>query len=59
MTLMVLKSLFIKLHFDVETAQNGQIAYEKVEACNSPNSKPFDLVVLDLEMPVCNGYTAC
>ena len=39
----------------VETAENGKIAVEKVEA--SPKDL-YDLVFMDIQMPVMNGYEA-
>jgi len=44
-----------ELGFRVETAENGKIAVEKVEA-----SEPgyFDGVLMDIQMPVMNGYDA-
>ncbi len=39
--------------YEVELASNGQEALEKVE------SKPPNLVLLDLEMPVMNGFDCC
>ena len=39
----------------VETAENGKIAVEKVEA--SPEGL-YDLVFMDIQMPVMNGYEA-
>lgn len=41
--------------FRLDTAENGQIAYEKIE-----NSLPgdFDCVLMDVQMPVMNGYEA-
>ena len=41
--------------FGLDTAENGQIAYEKVA-----NSKPgdYDCVLMDVQMPVMNGYEA-
>ncbi len=41
--------------FGLDTAENGKIAYEKVAA-----SKPgdFDAVLMDVQMPVMNGYEA-
>ena len=38
---------------EVETAENGKIAVEKVEA--SPEGL-YDLVFMDIQMPVMNGY---
>ena len=40
---------------EVETAENGKIAVEKVEA--SPEGL-YDLVFMDIQMPVMNGYEA-
>ena len=41
--------------FGLDTAENGKIAYEKVAA-----SKPgdYDAVLMDVQMPVMNGYEA-
>ena len=41
--------------FKLDTAENGKVAYEKVAA-----SKPgdFDAVLMDVQMPVMNGYEA-
>ena len=40
---------------EVETAENGKIAVEKVEA--SPEGL-YDLIFMDIQMPVMNGYEA-
>ena len=40
---------------EVETAENGKIAVEKVEA--SPKGL-YDLIFMDIQMPVMNGYEA-
>lgn len=40
---------------EVETAENGKIAVEKAEA--SPKGS-YDLIFMDIQMPVMNGYEA-
>ena len=41
--------------FEVDTAENGQIALEKVE--NAPAGR-YDLILMDIQMPIMNGYEA-
>ena len=43
------------LDFDVETAENGQIAVEKVV---SSQAGYYDLILMDIQMPVLDGYDA-
>lgn len=46
-------TLFLsELGVEVETAENGQIALEKI------HSQPYDLVLMDMQMPVMDGVTA-
>ncbi|MEX2207978.1 MAG: ATP-binding protein [Myxococcota bacterium] len=42
---------------DVETAENGQLAIDRVRAAQS-GGKPFDLVLMDMQMPELDGYQA-
>lgn len=49
------KELFNSVGIEVDTATNGQKALEKVEACAD---NPYDIIIMDLEMPVMNGYEA-
>ena len=44
--------------FQVKTAQNGHQALEAVKQSLAQKS-PFDLIILDLNMPISNGYEAC
>ncbi len=50
--LMVAQRLLQVLGFECETAGNGQIALEMMEA------ERYDLVLMDCQMPVLDGYTA-
>jgi len=42
---------------EVEIVENGQLAVESA-ASAAASGRPFDLVVLDMQMPVMDGYTA-
>ena len=57
--LVILEALFEKAGFKITTAINGQEAYEHyIKSLDDPSAK-FDLVVLDLCMPVTDGFEAC
>ena len=43
-------SLFAENNLKVQVAENGSIAIEKLKA------NTFDIVLMDMEMPVMNGY---
>jgi YesN/AraC family two-component response regulator len=45
----IIKDTFTKLNVIFDTAENGQEAFEKIQ------SKPYDLVVTDINMPIMNG----
>jgi CheY-like chemotaxis protein len=51
--LMVLKKMLEYMEFDVITAENGK---EAVDICQKINE--FDLILMDLKMPVMDGYSA-
>ena len=57
--LTILEAIFEKLGFDVISSRNGQQAYEKVLENLGVFDEMFDLVVLDLNMPIADGYEAC
>ncbi|MFY0607348.1 MAG: response regulator [Cyclobacteriaceae bacterium] len=50
--IMVAQRFLEKWHCEVEVAENGQIAMDKYE----PNK--YDLILMDLQMPVMDGYQA-
>jgi CheY-like chemotaxis protein len=53
---LVARSLMQKMGLDVTVAENGEVAIEKLFA--SKNGKPFDVVLMDLQMPVMDGFEA-
>ncbi len=42
---------------DLDIAENGQIAVEMVDAAKR-NGKPYELILMDMQMPVLDGYNA-
>ena len=42
--------------YEVSYAENGRVAWEQIVNCKLSNSKCFDLVLLDVNMPVMNGF---
>ncbi|MFC6222842.1 PAS domain S-box protein [Hymenobacter artigasi] len=49
---LLMKTLLEDFGFEMEVAGNGQIAIEKLR------TTPFDIVLMDLQMPVMNGFDA-
>ncbi|TRD11833.1 response regulator [Erythrobacter insulae] len=54
---MLMKDMLNRLGKDVQIAENGAIAVEEVKASIQANH-PFDLVLMDMNMPVMNGIEA-
>ncbi|GAQ92149.1 Signal transduction histidine kinase [Klebsormidium nitens] len=58
----VLRQLAVRslesLGADVETACNGQEAVDALHVAEASANRPFDLVLMDCQMPVMDGYTA-
>ncbi|MBR4748355.1 MAG: amino acid permease [Abditibacteriota bacterium] len=44
-----------EMGFDITTADNGQAA---IDTLTSPATGPIDLILMDIQMPVMNGYEA-
>ena len=67
MQLYILKAIFKKFEFDVTEAINGHQAFEIISdslAIQDNSMKNiyhhmFDLIVLDLNMPISDGFQAC
>lgn len=51
--IMVISKFLVKWGIDFEIAENGQIAFEMA------TTKNYDLVLMDLQMPVMNGFDSC
>ncbi|NUM35642.1 MAG: response regulator [Candidatus Brocadiae bacterium] len=49
---LLIQTYLKKTSYDVDTAENGKIALEKFL------SKEYDLILMDMQMPVMDGYTA-
>lgn len=43
----------------IELANNGQEALEKIKKSEFSLTRAFDIILLDLDMPILNGYDAC
>lgn len=60
--LLIVRTALLKLpYFEViDEANNGQEALDLVKDIkNLPSAKPYDIILLDLDMPILNGYEAC
>ena len=57
--LSILEALFGKAGFEITTAINGQEAYEQYHETFRNGKLGFDVIVLDLCMPVSDGFEAC
>lgn len=53
----ILKYMFEKVGMEVTTAINGHQAFEIFS--KYAEDHPFDLVILDLNMPISDGYETC
>ena len=57
--LMVISNYFKMLGIGVSEAVNGQDAVEKTQKFYFEEDKCFDLVFMDCDMPVLDGFSAC
>ena len=51
----IAKAILGQLGFEIDTAENGQVAVDKVKASDPGD---YDLILMDVQMPVMDGYTA-
>ena len=51
----IASTLLKEAGFEVDTAENGKVAVEKVEAASADR---YDLILMDIQMPKMDGYTA-
>jgi len=53
-------SLFSEYNLKIVVAENGSVGVEKLKEHNGVDSltAPFDIILMDMEMPVMNGYEA-
>ena len=58
MVLLAIKSMISKLGINVDTAENGSIAVDRIRENNTSMDLKYDLVFMDINMPVMNGYVA-
>ena len=49
---LLMKTILNDFGFELDIADNGKIAIEKLQA------KDFDIILMDLQMPVMNGFEA-
>ena len=55
LNLEIASTLLKEAGFEVDTAENGKIAVEKVEAASADR---YDLILMDIQMPEIDGYEA-
>lgn len=58
MQLTILQNMFISYDFKVHCARNGFEAFEEVIKSLREDRQPFNLIILDLNMPIADGYEA-
>lgn len=58
MQLTILESIFNQFEFNVVLARNGFEAFEEVVKSLREDRHPFNLIILDLNMPIADGFEA-
>jgi CheY-like chemotaxis protein len=54
----VMTKMLVKLCCEVDIANNGEIAFNKVTEKLREKQPQYDVVFMDLAMPVCDGLTS-
>ena len=57
--LMVLELLMTQQNFEVVTVENGYEAFLGVKKTLNNPELLFDIIILDINMPICDGNNAC
>ncbi len=52
------EKMLLKLGYTVDVVDNGQKALDMLANASSPKSKVYQLVLMDIQMPIMDGYTA-
>jgi signal transduction histidine kinase/DNA-binding response OmpR family regulator len=56
---LLMKTLLDDFGFESDIAPNGKVAIEKLSKRNfGESAKPYDIILMDLQMPVMNGFEA-
>jgi len=55
---LLMKTFLDDFGFESDIAANGKIAIEKLSAKNTESAKPYDIILMDLQMPEMNGFEA-
>ena len=60
LNVLLISSLFSEHNFKLQVVENGSTCIDKLKENNglTPLTKTFDIVLMDMEMPVMNGYEA-
>ena len=53
-----MQTLLEQYSLEVNIAHGGQEAIKKVTLLNEEKGKSYDLVIIDLKMPICDGVQA-